>query len=106
MITRRSFRRIADDNDVPTEPGTYRRVYDYWTEHCASKGRSNTYWEEICCPGCGKVALLGSNHTVADDGTVHPSDVCPFPPCTFHEFVRLDCWARFSTARRPSEKEQ
>jgi hypothetical protein len=29
---------------------------------------------------------------VADDGTVSPSYVCPFPPCTFHLFVRLDGW--------------
>ena len=29
-MRRRTFTRIADDNDVPTEPGTYRRIYDYW----------------------------------------------------------------------------
>ena len=99
-MSRRAFKRVTDDNDVPTEPGTYRRVFDYWAEHCARKGRANTYWAEICCPGCSKVALLGSNHTVAPDGTVQPSDVCPFPPCTFHEFIQLDDWARPSTPRR------
>jgi hypothetical protein len=31
-------------------------------------------------------------HTVADDGTVSPSLVCPFAPCTFHEFVKLEGW--------------
>ena len=99
-MTRRALKRVADDNDVPTEPGTYRRIYDYWIDYCASKGRANTYWAEICCPGCHKVALLGSNHTVASDGTVQPSDVCPFPPCTFHEFISLDDWATPSTPRR------
>jgi hypothetical protein len=100
----RSIRRVDDDNDVPTEPGTYRRVYDYWADHCAKRGRPNTYWAEICCPGCKKVALLGSNHIVKDDGAVHPSDVCPFPPCTFHEFIQLDDWARPSTPRRSASE--
>lgn len=96
----RHLRRVADDNDVPTEPGTYRRILEYWADHCARKGSMNTYLAEVCCPGCGKVALLGSNHVVGDDGSVSPSDVCPFPPCTFHEHVALDDWDRPSTARR------
>ena len=98
------FQRVADDNDVPTEPGTYRRVFDYWAEYLASKGRSNTYWAELCCPGCGKVALLGSNHIVTAGGVVTPSDVCPFPPCTFHDFVVLDDWDRSSTPRREAKE--
>lgn len=95
-----AFRRISNDNDSPTEPGTYRRVREYWADYCAKKGVANTYWAELCCPGCGKVGLLGSNHTVADDGAVRPSDVCPFPPCTFHQHVTLEDWARPSTTRR------
>lgn len=107
MIT---FRRVADDNDPPTERGTYSRVREYWADYCASKGRENTYWAEICCPGCGRVGLVGSNHMVADDGTVSPSDVCAFDAewaakhgetaCTFHEYIKLDDWNRPSTPRR------
>lgn len=97
MIT---FTRIADDNDQPTERGTYRRVREYWAKYFDGKGIPNTFWAELCCPGCGKIALVGANHTVADDGTVHPSDVCPYPPCTFHEFIKLDDWARPATPRR------
>lgn len=97
---RRSFRRVADDNYVPTEAGTYRRVLEYWAAHCERKGIANTYWAEVACPSCGRIALLGSNHVVADDGTVSPSDVCPFPPCAFHEMIRLDDWARPATTRR------
>lgn len=100
----RVFNRIADDNDDPTEPGTYRRVFDYWADHCAERGLPNTFWAELCCPGCGKVGMLGSNHTVAPDGTVHPSDVCPYPPCSFHEFIFLDDWARPSTPRRTTHE--
>lgn len=107
------FGRVADDNDVPTERGTYRRIHEYWAGHCARKGVANTYWAELCCPGCGRVAMVGSNHTVAADGTVSPSDVCPFDRayvtrhelhdeigCTFHEFIVLDDWTRPSTPRR------
>lgn len=95
-----NFRRVADDNDMPTERGTYRRVFDYWADYLAKKGIPNTYWAELCCPGCGKVALLGSNHVVTAGGFVSPSDVCPFPPCMFHQFIHLDDWDRPSTPRR------
>jgi hypothetical protein len=94
------FHRVADDNDPPTERGTYRRIVEYWAEYVASKGRSNTYWAELCCPGCGKIAMVGSNHVVNPGGMVVPSDVCPFPPCTFHRFIQLDDWDRPSTPRR------
>lgn len=33
-----------------------------------------------------------SHHTIADDGTVSPSVVCPREGCSFHEFIRLDGW--------------
>lgn len=95
------FRRVSDDNDTPSERGTYRRIREYWADHCSRKGVANTYWAELCCPGCGRVAMVGSNHVVHDDGTVQPSDVCPFSPCTFHQFIVLDDWNRPSTPRRP-----
>lgn len=110
----RVFTRIADDNDTPTERGTYRRVLEYWADHCAEHGQVNTFWAELCCPGCGRVAMVGRNHTVAKDGTVTPSDVCPFDAkfvaehpsqdnkvaCVFHENIHLDEWDRPSTPRR------
>jgi len=108
-----SFHRIPDDNDMPTERGTYRRIFEYWADYCASHGQVNTFWAELCCPGCGRVAMVGSNHTVAKDGTVSPSDVCPYDAeyvkrhdlhdeiaCTFHEFIKLEDWDRPSTHRR------
>jgi len=104
------FRRIADDNDEPTERGTYRRVREYWDEHFGPRGKPNPYWAEICCPGCGRVALVGQHHVVSTDGTVTPSDVCPYDAawaqthgqvaCTFHKFIVLDDWDRPCTPRR------
>lgn len=49
----------------------------------------------IRCPSCRKESTLWSTlggHAIRRDGEVSPSVVCPFPPCTFHEFVRLDGW--------------
>lgn len=107
------FRRVADDNDMPTERGTYRRVLEYWADHCAEHGQVNTHWAEVCCPGCGRVATVGSNHRVDDAGVVSPSDVCPYDAayvkrhalhdevaCTFHRYIVLDDWNRPSTPRR------
>jgi hypothetical protein len=94
------FRRVADDNDMPVDRGTYRRVREYWDEWFGPRSKTNPYWAELCCPGCGNVGMLGHNHTVAAGGVVHPSDVCPYPPCTFHDFVVLDDWDRPSTPRR------
>jgi hypothetical protein len=96
------FRRVPDDNDMPVDRGTYRRVREYWNEWFGPRNKPNPFWAEICCPGCGKVGMVGHNHTVADDGTVSPSDVCPYEPCAFHEFIVLDDWGRPSTPRRQS----
>ena len=54
------------------------------------------------CPKCGNAAAL-DGHTIAEDGTVSPSVVCPFKvktkenleePCGFHDHVRLSGWGK------------
>ena len=45
----------------------------------------------VSCPTCGQVASL-SGHSIAADGMVTPSLVCPYPGCTFHEYVKLEGW--------------
>lgn len=45
----------------------------------------------ITCGGCGRGIAL-CNHTIAADGTVSPSVVCPHPGCGWHVFLRLDGW--------------
>jgi len=46
----------------------------------------------ISCPVCGHFGGLG-NHTIAADGTVTPSLVCPWAPCTYHDMGRLEGWS-------------
>ena len=97
------FGRVADDNDTPSERGTYRRILEYWADHFARMGKPNANWAELCCPDCGRIQHLGDNHKVADDGTVEPSVVCPFTVdrCSFHRYIKLDVWASSSTPSRP-----
>ena len=54
-------------------------------------------WAIIRCPQCSRLLTLSrQRHVVADDGTVSPSLVCPYPNlgCSWHVFVRLDGWDR------------
>jgi hypothetical protein len=41
------------------------------------------------CPVCHCCPTV-DNHSIADDGRVSPSVVCPL--CTFHEYIVLDGW--------------
>jgi hypothetical protein len=43
------------------------------------------------CPSCGRVFCL-AEHRIATDGRVSPSVVCPYPPCAFHVFMKLEGW--------------
>ena len=88
-----AFLRVDDDRVLPTKSGTYRRITEAWKAYHL-KTPTQRFWAECVCPLCNKVSMVGRNHTVTDDGVVSPSYVCPFSPCTFHEFVRLNDWTR------------
>jgi DNA-directed RNA polymerase subunit RPC12/RpoP len=45
----------------------------------------------MTCPTCGHMFSL-LNHSIAADGSVTPSVVCPWS-CGFHVFVRLNEWS-------------
>jgi len=65
------------------EPGSWEPV--------AEIGRAR-FKAFVRCPKCNRVYTL-RQHTVADDGTVTPSLVCPHDDCDFHEYVKLEGWA-------------
>lgn len=44
----------------------------------------------VVCPA-GHLGVL-TDHTIADDGTVTPSVVCPEQGCGWHEHIRLGGW--------------
>jgi hypothetical protein len=54
----------------------------------------------ITCPKCGSFGSL-AGHSIAADGKVTPSLVCPWPPCTFHDWGRLNGWPGGSYTGRP-----
>jgi hypothetical protein len=45
----------------------------------------------IACPQCGVLATL-TDHSIAADGTVSPSVVCPTSGCSWHVQARLLGW--------------
>ncbi len=45
----------------------------------------------VSCSKCGRPASL-TDHTIADDGAVSPSLVCPYDGCDFHDYVILKDW--------------
>lgn len=58
----------------------------------------------LICPDCGKSSTLWcpvGGHGIAEDGTIDPSVVCPFEPCTFHEWVKLEGWTFGARKRIP-----
>lgn len=58
----------------------------------------------MTCPGCGKdLSISGKIHTIATDGAVSPSMVCPHQPCTFHAFIRLEGWTPPAPPAPPSD---
>jgi len=51
----------------------------------------------VKCPLCGGCASLkrpnGEGHDIGADGTVSPSIVCPYTPCAWHVWGKLEDWA-------------
>lgn len=78
----------------------FARAPDRRTAHASSP--LGQYWYEgpdhnkiiVCnCPTCGVDSQMALPvHSIANDGSVSPSYVCPQPGCTFHEAVKLGDW--------------
>lgn len=67
---------------TPSSPGTW-----FW------EGMDGYIILIFHCPQCLHVFRFGKNvHSIAPDGTVTPSVVCPWRGCSFHEFVKLTEW--------------
>lgn len=48
----------------------------------------------VKCPKCGRECGVGkATHSIAADGTVMPSMICPHDGCDFHEYVTLFGWS-------------
>lgn len=60
------------------------------------QGGTNKRTALITCPKCGQFVSL-STHSIADNGDVTPSLVCPHYGCDFHENVTLADWSRVSS---------
>jgi hypothetical protein len=47
----------------------------------------------LCCPNGHLGSISSEVHSIAPNGSVTPSYVCPRKGCTFHTFIVLDGWA-------------
>ncbi|HYE72624.1 MAG TPA: hypothetical protein VEF04_04800 [Blastocatellia bacterium] len=67
------------------------------TEYTRCEPNKLQHLAHMHCPTCGKqVAISAKTHSIADDGTVTPSMICPHD-CSFHEYIRLAEWAQLMT---------
>ena len=78
---------LRHDKEGSRSAGTWRGI----TIDGAKQNNAN-----VCCPGCGRYYGMAA-HKIADDGTVHPSVVCTYDGCSFHDFIRLDGWPSWRT---------
>jgi hypothetical protein len=53
--------------------------------------RDGVHGAGYTCPN-GHTGSL-TDHTIASDGTVAPSVVCPEDGCNFHEYIQLEGWS-------------
>ena len=92
VVFARADQRVPDNGRPPTA-----HTWDYATRLSKEGG---TAWacqsgQDLALCTCSRghtTRLTGRVHTVAADGTVTPSYVCPVEGCDFHQYVRLDGW--------------
>jgi hypothetical protein len=76
--------------DIPQDPEGFfgERAPGWW--HGTLDGRPVV---NLRCGGkCRRHAGHMSDHTIAEDGTVNPSILCPSPDCGWHVYGRLVGW--------------
>jgi hypothetical protein len=70
----------------PPEEDVFAKTPLTWTVLRTTEG-----WSALAvCPN-GHAASL-DDHTIADDGVVTPSVVCPTKDCGFHDSIKLEGW--------------
>lgn len=77
--------------NLPRSDGWQRGAWRPWL-HPVFPGPTFKHTAALLCPGCGRAFTLGGVHAIDANGVVSPSVVCPYPPCVFHVFVRLEEW--------------
>lgn len=83
----RHDQRVPDHGELPP-PMTW------GPPSCTTVG---TPWEHdlalVTCARQHTCRITARVHSIAPDGTLRPSYVCPVTGCDFHAFVRLEGWS-------------
>lgn len=88
-----TFARLPELGEPPWSEDSPDRalVWDYfWLE-------PREAWYPLAITACSQGHLASVSpkvHTIAADGTLSPSYVCPREGCSFHDFVRLEGWTQ------------
>jgi hypothetical protein len=70
-------------------------------DNCCDGAPRGSWWASeniilsVKCALCGRCATLkqpSGGHDIAADGTVTPSIVCPYAPCSWHVWAKLLDW--------------
>jgi hypothetical protein len=70
----------------PADEDAFKKVPLTWTLLRVDRG-----WSAMAvCPNGHEGSL--DDHTIADDGMVTPSVVCPAKNCDFHDSIKLEGW--------------
>lgn len=85
-LTREEIR-AGQDRMITLRQGNKKGQWQGLSRSPEDGGRTTT----LRCPECGQPAGL-FDHEIKEDGTVHPSVVCPYDGCSFHDYVRLEGW--------------
>jgi hypothetical protein len=85
---------MAERIDIPKLTGPIPEKWEdrdtVWLFLKTPHGRDEEH-PTLICGGCGYISTM-SNHTIAADGTVKPSLLCPNDECSFHVWGKLLAW--------------
>lgn len=87
------------DEGILPEPCTWDYVWDLPYEGAELKGPWKDFLVYTTCRQRHSCVISARIHSIAADGTLSPSYVCPSGGCTFHESVRLVGWEPDKTKR-------
>jgi hypothetical protein len=80
---------IPHDPQQDQQPSWWKEAGGYVSIRCAQCGQRATLRD----PDDAPLRVDGTRgHTISSDGTVAPSIVCPYKPCTWHIWGKLLDW--------------
>lgn len=87
---------LAAPNQAGREPLPPPCTWDYFDHDAVDVSAKHFYATCLAFGTCPKghcCQIVSTVHSIAGDGTLTPSYVCPVDGCGFHECVRFEGWS-------------